>query len=448
MKNRFLSVLLSVVLLCTLSPTAFADSRNETDDAIAYLVEHNIYQGDESGNLMLESGLTRAQLATVLTRINGMDHEVTSSEAEYSIMCYFVDVPMWARPYVGYCADKQLMVGYDLFTFGPNDPVTPAMVCTVLLRHLGYAETDWSFETACMKALEIGLANDKVVAGVTISRSNTAVLLYRALTGSFENIAPPDPKPQQEDLSAHASDAVFNPVLTREAYNAIRQTIIDRAVILAGNASGDVNPSYPYREALATENTITAMREVLAAIGSYPSYFMKTDLCSDANQPYSFICGVRFSDGYRQAADYTDSFISQISTMSELEKIREITWYVCDRLTYDSGSIPTPRTVLTSDDVQAGNCMAYAHSFLFLCERANLPCMLICSTTHQWNLVFIDGRWWHVDLTGEDVGDETGSRSYADILYDASDMQGAMYVDAFPHITAFAQELLIPGSSQ
>ena len=35
-----------------------------------------------------------------------------------------------------YCAEKKLMAGYGNKLFGPNDPVTPAVACTVVLRYL------------------------------------------------------------------------------------------------------------------------------------------------------------------------------------------------------------------------------------------------------------------------------------------------------------------------
>lgn len=46
----------------------------------------------------LESGLTRAQLATVLTRLNGDLEYIQTNLTYYAGQCKFSDVPEWANP--------------------------------------------------------------------------------------------------------------------------------------------------------------------------------------------------------------------------------------------------------------------------------------------------------------------------------------------------------------
>ena len=91
--------------------------------------------------------------------------------------------------------------------------------------------------------------------------------------------------------------------------------------------------------------------------------------------------------------------------------------------------------------------MAYAYSFKTLCDLADIPCIFVSSPTHQWNQVNVDGRWWAVDVTSDDAGDET-DREYWTILHDPAEMQGWGYVDSIPEITMFAKELLVPGSTK
>lgn len=239
----------------------------------------------------------------------------------------------------------------------------------------------------------------------------------------------------REDFSKQATTTIFTSDLTREVYNAMRQTVIDKDTLLAGDGKGSVFTA-------ATEGTEFATQSVAAALGRYPVYSINVQ---SKNQ---FSCDVKYPTAYDPAAEYTQKFISGISNLAIEEQVRQIAWYVCDRLTYESTALASPGSVLISDGVTAGNCMSYAYSFQFLCNRAGIPSTLIHSETHQWNLAYVDGQWWDVDLTGDDVGDDTSLRHKSTILHEQSEMQGYDYHDEEPEITAFTMELLVPGSTK
>ena len=112
--------------------------------------------GDSNGKMNLESGLTRAQLAVVLARLNGASELVQAEKPYYTSQCQFPDVPEWAKLYVGYCYTNGLMVGYDTGEFGANDGVTPSAACTVVLRYADFPDTEWNYSTACQTALIAG----------------------------------------------------------------------------------------------------------------------------------------------------------------------------------------------------------------------------------------------------------------------------------------------------
>ncbi len=56
-----------------------------------------------------------------------------------------------------------------------------------------------------------------------------------------------------------------------------------------------------------------------------------------------------------------------------------------------------------------GVCQAYMLAFIALCEEAHIECLPVTSTEmdHAWNLVKVDGAWYHVDITWDDAGGET-----------------------------------------
>lgn len=189
--RKILSAALCVVLSLSLSiPALAAESETEDETAAAYLFQHGIMLGDSNGEMHLESGLTRAQLATVLTRLNGDLEYIQTDLTYYAGQCKFSDVPEWAKPYVGYCYTNGLMLGYDTGAFGADDGVTPAAACTVVLRYMELSDVDWDYSTACRTALDLGLTSAETVKKAEVTRGDLAVMLYRALAGT-EQESPP-----------------------------------------------------------------------------------------------------------------------------------------------------------------------------------------------------------------------------------------------------------------
>ncbi len=243
----------------------------------------------------------------------------------------------------------------------------------------------------------------------------------------------PVPQPTESvDYAAQATPTIYTEELTSEVYNAIRDTVVHREAILSGSS-----------EPVRTTAQITPfgkVYDVVSGMGNYPLY--------EILHPESgtSVCNVRYPEAYQPAAAYTQPFIDALAGKSQQEQVEEIAWYVCDRLSY-AVAYPSPAKVLTSDSETPGACMAYAYSFQFLCDRAGIPCILVVSDIHQWNQVYIDGRWWAVDLTACDVPD-ISARKYISILEDPSTLQGSDYADRQPDVTVFIKEVLIPGSTK
>ena len=194
--KKILSALLSIALMVLLLCPALAVGRSEAETAGAYLKEHGVLQGDESGDLMLDKGLSRIELAAILTRLQGNPEHVTAETDYYVSQCRFSDVPQWARIYVGYCAANGLMIGYGGEIFGAYDSVTPEAACTVTLRYMEVPSADWTYDTAVSKAEQIGLIPDSGIGNCATTRGNMAILLYRAMGNEYsQSVTPKDNQP-------------------------------------------------------------------------------------------------------------------------------------------------------------------------------------------------------------------------------------------------------------
>lgn len=188
MKQRNLaSLLLAGAMTAALltGPAQAAESPSPQEIAATRLQAEGLMNGDEHGDLHLDKGLTRAELACLISPIVLNPEHVAWERDYYAKLCTtnFSDVPEWAQVAVGVCASMDVVAGYGDGRFGSNDPVSPQMACTIMLRYL---ERDgWTYATACGKAVELGLAQAETLEGETITRGDMALLL----TGSLDYLA-------------------------------------------------------------------------------------------------------------------------------------------------------------------------------------------------------------------------------------------------------------------
>ena len=244
-------------------------------------------------------------------------------------------------------------------------------------------------------------------------------------TSPFTGEAPTDLT--TDDAGPVVNSTIFTGAFTQDAYCALRQ-------VVSGKECSDTIS--------VSQETYEAMQRATAAISEYPCYQVSRNSDGTAFFMRSY------SAAYEEAAMYCRSFIEGMAKLSDREKVREIAYYVCDRLTYDASKSPSPRTVLAPEAVSRGNCMSYAHNFKFLCDIAGIPCVFVHSADHQWNQVYVEGRWWHVDVCAMDASDDTVSRQHSRILYEDDYVQGASYRQSEPELTAFAKEVVVPRSTK
>ena len=224
--KRIRVISLAVIAALSLTVTSFAAEKSPQQSAAAYLSEAGIMLGNESGDMMLEQGLTRAQMAALLTRIVTDPEQFETDSAFYRSLCSFTDVPEWAKSYVGYCVANNLVAGYGNGRYGSNDPVTSAAACTVMLRYLNDVDAVWDYQSACRTAVQMGLAAEEIVADAEITRGNMAVLICRTMARLGYDVKLSETA--QSNLSA---DGISDAAAAQEKYfddAATKQDIIDR----------------------------------------------------------------------------------------------------------------------------------------------------------------------------------------------------------------------------
>jgi len=126
-----LTFAMTIPVFAAVDDTGFSDVDASAwyAEAVRYCQKHNLMSGTGNSRFEPESSLTRAQLATVLYRIEGRP-AVTGTDA-------FTDTPdgMWYSDAVLWASRQGLVNGYGGGMFGPGDPVSREQMTAILWRY-------------------------------------------------------------------------------------------------------------------------------------------------------------------------------------------------------------------------------------------------------------------------------------------------------------------------
>lgn len=109
--------------------------------------------------------------------------------------------------------------------------------------------------------------------------------------------------------------------------------------------------------------------------------------------------------------DVVDKVISENITngMPIREKIRVIHDYIIDNAQYDKLKYDNKNdTTYKSNTAYGvllqgyGTCNGYADAMAIFLDKLNVINCKISNDEHIWNLVYLDGKWYHLDLTWDD----------------------------------------------
>jgi len=103
--------------------------------------------------------------------------------------------------------------------------------------------------------------------------------------------------------------------------------------------------------------------------------------------------------------------------MTDFEKEKAIHDYIVLNSAYSKNITKNSYNVRNLITKGTGVCEAYAYIFQILCSFSGIECNIITGTlngeSHGWNLVKLDGEYYHVDVTSDDpVPDKKGEIHY------------------------------------
>lgn len=189
MRNLKKVIALIAVFAMVLTTATFAASFPDVEagsaaaEAISTLADLSILKGDENGNYNPDAVVTRAEMATIIARIQGYEGDIAATATS------FTDVPSthWASGYVALAAGQGIVNGYGDGKFGPDDTVKYEEAIKMIMVTLGYEPM--AADQGGYPAGYIAAANSqKVLSGVTggvtgqgCARSTIAQLVYNAI---------------------------------------------------------------------------------------------------------------------------------------------------------------------------------------------------------------------------------------------------------------------------
>lgn len=118
----------------------------------------------------------------------------------------------------------------------------------------------------------------------------------------------------------------------------------------------------------------------------------------------------------------TDEIVNRIQNspreLKDYEKAFLAYQWLCEHVVYDpkynsSLSIEENTQKLDRDDFTAYGalvkgvavCSGYANAYQYIMQgRLGIPCDVVVNTTHAWNMIYVDGQYYHVDATWGDSG--------------------------------------------
>lgn len=110
------------------------------------------------------------------------------------------------------------------------------------------------------------------------------------------------------------------------------------------------------------------------------------------------------SSQWSQTKAAIEKFKSEYLTddMSDFEKEIKIIEWLVENCSYEKGSGWSRSTAYSCIVLGKAQCSGYADAFLQTAKLCGLETRYVYNSNHAWNLIKLDGDWYHVDVTWED----------------------------------------------
>lgn len=422
------------------------------------------------GDFQLERAPTRAEGAAMLVRLLGKEEQVLKGEYKHP----FTDVQIWADKYVGYMYENGLTNGIGGSLFGSARPLSANQYITFVLRSIGYQDgKDFKYNQAIDKALALNIISldeaAKFKNSGAFTRGDMVSVSYSALTAALK-----DSTTTLLDKLVHTDKAVYGPAaavlglytsdvkkeyteittltLPRTAsgfkvsnredfYKAVRYGLVNYLETLKldiRNYSGSYRDDFKevYNRALVSAEEYTGVKHFSSGL----KYSISgTDMTLSFNYHYP-------KDEYEKKLEKVKAALNKAryivasrisSKMTEFEKELTLHDYIVNNTRYDYENYL--KGTLPDDSFEEYGCLVlgvavcegYAQAMKLLCDLAGIECIIVKGYSditgkhieHAWNIVKIEGDYYHVDVTNDDPVSADGTDTLSHAYFNLTDSE-------------------------
>ena len=433
--NKIFSLVLSASTLASLLPvSALAAGFTDVPQgayykyAVDWAVENNITSGVSATAFSPDETCTRAQAVTFLWRANRQPNATGSNSfADVADNTYYNEAVQWA-------ATNDITSGTSPDTFEPDAPVTRAQVVTFLYRDAGspIASGSASFADvpsdsyyrdavrwAVAQGITAGTSANAFSPDESCTRAQIITFLYRASDDAPEQpvedlpekpVLPEEPVSPKQELTEEESQQQLGEPDTEGA----------AAAIINGLCSMEKRINLGAYN-ISTSDAMDLTAEVADFRGDNPYYIFSIWATHDDDDNTILVLGYQYTpeelaeklekDAEEQAV--VDAAIASCVAdgMSDYEIAKALHDYLALNNEYDmryySGNVPAiSYTAYGALVNRTSVCAGYALAYERLMDQVGIPCEYVTGMTtngyHAWNIIRIDGEWYHVDVTWDD----------------------------------------------
>jgi hypothetical protein len=400
-------------------------------------------------NFGLERVPSRVECAVMLVRLLGAEALVKQGSYTHP----YTDVPAWADSYVGYLYQNGFKLGISDSKFGTNAPLSATEYITFLLRILGYTEnTDFKPGQVLDKAVGTGILSaaeaSALKSGRAFSRNDFVGVSYNALSARakasgkslLDKLVNTDKTisgPSAAILGLYTADVkkdyasigAYKPQVTssgsvaksrEELFYLIRDAMYHTTEALAidiqgykGNIAEEFEPAF--------NKAMKVVTEITGAEGFVSSWRYVSDsktLTLTIRYRYSRSNFVRKQENHKAAIDKARTIVASLirPEMSDYGKEKTLHDYIVNNTQYDYKNYLNNTIPEESYDIYGclvlgqAVCDGYSNAMKLLCDLSSLESMVVSGKAkirnawenHSWNLVKVDGAFYHLDVTSDD----------------------------------------------
>ena len=421
--QRILSGLLAAALLAvpaygTENGTQFRDVSDSAyyADAVEWAVTEGVTKGTSGSTFSPGSTVTRAQAVTFLWRAAGQPEPSASAPIFTDAAnqnSYYCKAVRWA-------AAEGITNGVTATQFQPNGTLHYDQILAFLCRAAGGNATgsDWS-QKAQTWAAENGVTDGLTYAAKgNCPRSDAVYFLWQQSEGGGtelteeEQVLPEEQEQQQQQETLQPEDLPESGQLALVGNRALAADIMD--VLTGGYATVDLTD---YDVNL---NDARKLAESLADLQGDNPYQVERilgtmDLSGRALRlTFEYIGGASAGGASRAAMEEAEDILAQVVTddMSDYDIAKALHDYLVLNCAYDydnylRGTIPAESYTAEGALLEGtAVCSGYARAYQLLLQGAGIPCEYVTGYgnggRHGWNIIQLDGAWYHVDTTWDD----------------------------------------------